>query len=53
MESDSELLPGKFTQVLQISSRHLSNWLEIHFSTLDDNWWESLVLPSLSYQQKQ
>lgn len=53
MESDSELLPGKFTQALQISSKHLSNWLKVSFSTLDDNWWESLVIPSLSYQQKQ
>lgn len=53
MESDSELLPGKFTQALHISSKNLSNWLKINFSTIDDNWWETFVLPSLSYQQKQ
>lgn len=53
MEIDSELLPGKFTQALFTSSKHLSNWLKTNFSAFDNNWWESLVLPALSYQQKQ
>jgi len=53
MEIDSELLPGKFTQALLTSSKHLSNWLKTNFLMLDNNWWESLVLPALSYQQKQ
>ena len=53
MEIDSELLPGKFAQALLTSSKHLSKWLKTNFSTLDDNWWDSLVLPALSYQQRQ
>lgn len=53
MEKDSELLPGKFAQALLIASKYLSKWLKTNFSTLDGNWWGSLVLPALSYQQKQ
>jgi len=53
MEIDSEILPGKFAQALLTSSKYLSKWLKTIFSTLDDNWWDSLVLPALSYQQKQ
>jgi ATP-dependent helicase HepA len=53
MDIDSKLLPGKFTEILLIATKQLSKWFKTNFSTLDDNWWDSLVLPALSYQQKQ
>ena len=53
MQIDSKLLSGKFTELLLISVKQLSTWLETNLSLLDDGWWNSFILPSLSYQQRQ
>ena len=36
--------------ILGLSARR---FLEHHLPALDDQWWTSLVLPSLSFQQRQ
>ena len=46
-------ISGKITELLHISSNQLSSWLEKNLSSIAQDWWSSLVLPSLSYQQGQ
>jgi ATP-dependent helicase HepA len=53
MDIESKLLPGKFTDILLVATKQLSKWLEESLPSLDDGWWSSLVLPALSYQQRQ
>jgi len=44
---------GKLSALLQMSARHLCGWLGDVLPKLDQAWWSSLVLPNLSYQQRQ
>jgi len=53
MTIDSRLIPGKFVELLLITAKQLSTWLKNNLSSLDKGWWDSLVLSTLSYQQKQ
>ncbi len=46
-------ISGKITELLHLSSNQLSIWLEKQLSLIDQDWWRSLVLSSLSYQQSQ
>ncbi|MDZ8118313.1 DEAD/DEAH box helicase [Pontiella agarivorans] len=45
-------IAGKLSALLQMSTRHLCNWLRDSLSKLDQDWWNSLVLSNLSYQQR-
>ena len=53
MNIDNRLIPGKFVELLLITAKQLSTWLKKNLSSLDKGWWDSLVLSTLSYQQKQ
>lgn len=53
MHIDSESVSGKIAEILRIVAKQLTTWLKKNLSSLDEGWWESLVLPVLSYQQKQ
>ncbi|VGO17570.1 RNA polymerase-associated protein RapA [Pontiella desulfatans] len=44
---------GKLSALLQMSSRHLCDWLFDSLPKLDQAWWSALVLPNLSFQQRQ
>jgi len=44
---------GKLSALLQMSTRHLCEWLCDSLPKLDQAWWSSLVLPNLSFQQRQ
>ena len=46
-------ISGKITELLHICSNQLSSWLEKNLSSVAQDWWRSLVLPSLSYRQGQ
>jgi len=50
--TDNEI-PETFSKFLYIAAKSLSTWLKNNFSALDEEWWNSLVLPALTYQQKQ
>lgn len=51
MELDK--VSGEFQAILHIAARNLSDWLQKNLPDLDANWWASLVLPTLSFAQKQ
>lgn len=44
---------GKFSHLLYQVTRHLPVWLESRLPPLDSRWWETLVLPSLSFHQRE
>jgi superfamily II DNA or RNA helicase len=44
---------GKLSALLQMSTRHLCEWLSNSLPKLDQNWWTTLVLSNLSFQQRQ
>ena len=51
---DDKAVFGKFSEFFLDSTGQLTIWLEDVLSTIDkDSWWKTLVLPELSYQQKQ
>ncbi len=50
---DNQLFFQRFPELLYIVTKHLTIWLENVLSSLDEDWWGSLVIPALSYQQKQ
>jgi ATP-dependent helicase HepA len=53
MDIDKKAVSVKIPELLHISEKQLSTWLKKNLSSLDEGWWKSLVLPTLSYQQKQ
>ena len=44
---------GKLTALLHMAAHHLHDWLSDVLPKIDSGWWSALVLPSLSYQQRQ
>ena len=44
---------GMMAEFLHATLEHLTHWLTQTLSQLDDGWWDSLVVPKLSYQQQQ
>jgi len=46
-------LAGKMSQFLHKATRELVRWLEDCLPKIDEAWWVTLVVPSLSYQQHQ
>lgn len=46
-------IAGQIMNLLYENSRLLCMWLEKHLPAVDPRWWESMVLPALSYQQCQ
>lgn len=49
---DTEV-PAKLSALLQMSTRHLCDWLCDALPRLDADWWSTLVLPKLSFPQRQ
>ena len=45
------LVAGRMSQFLHEATRELVCWLGNCLQEVDQDWWTSLVLPSLSYQQ--
>lgn len=46
-------LAGQIMNLLYENSKLLCVWLEKHLPSIEPRWWESMVLPALSYQQRQ
>ncbi|MCB1563884.1 MAG: DEAD/DEAH box helicase family protein, partial [Alphaproteobacteria bacterium] len=44
---------GQISGLLHASSGLLCAWLEETLPSIEERWWESMVLPALSYQQRQ
>ena len=44
---------GQITSLLYETNKLIFLWLEKNLPLIDQHWWESLVLPALSYQQRQ
>jgi superfamily II DNA or RNA helicase len=44
-------IAGKMSQLLHRATRELVRWLEECLPEIDEAWWATLVIPSLSYQQ--
>jgi ERCC4-related helicase len=49
---DAEI-SGKLAVLLQVSTKHLCEWLNDALPKLDQAWWNGLVLANLSFQQRQ
>ena len=47
------LVAGKISQYLLVTTKSLSSWLDQHLPDITENWWQTLVIEYLSYQQAQ
>jgi len=50
---DEAVVASKMSRLLHLATRELVRWLESHLPAVENGWWATLVLPSLSYQQHQ
>lgn len=46
-------LAGQMMNLLYESGKLLCRWLERHLPSIEHHWWDSMILPALSYQQRQ
>ncbi len=51
---DDKVIPGKFAEFFHVATMQLTPWLrEVLNSIAEKDWWKTLVVPQLSYQQAQ
>lgn len=51
---DDKMIPGKFAEFFHLAIAQLTPWLREVLITIDEeDWWKTLVVPQLSYQQAQ
>jgi len=50
---ETSTIAAKLSTFLMDATEELSKWLNTSLSVLSSTWWESIVMKSLSYQQRQ